>query len=41
MLLKTKVKYPYKKELKSMSCGKNNGRHDENCVCDAVDKILA
>ncbi|EMI13765.1 spore coat protein [Bacillus stratosphericus LAMA 585] len=29
------------KELKSMSCGKHHGRHDENCVCDAVDKILA
>ena len=24
-----------------MSCGKHHGRHDENCVCDAVDKILA
>lgn len=24
-----------------MSHGKHHGRHDENCVCDAVDKILA
>ncbi|MFD3202114.1 CotY/CotZ family spore coat protein, partial [Bacillus sp. LR_5] len=23
-----------------MSCGKTHGRH-ENCVCDAVEKILA